>query len=95
MCEKMEQENPIVRIAYAQTVQNFVDDADFSWDGECSDEEVHELQIYLREKGIKYPKIPAGKRGEDVKKVLCRTWASIECLSLMCGLLGEDESNGQ
>jgi hypothetical protein len=86
-------ENPLVRLACAQTVQNFIDDSDYLWKDGCTDEETRNLQKYLRERGVNYPKIPSDERGEDVKKVMYRVWVSIECLNLMCELLGEDKRN--
>jgi hypothetical protein len=84
-------EKPIVRIAVAQTVQNFVDDPWFLWKDGCTDEEAKNLKRYLKNKGIKTPKIPIDEsRAEDVKKSLYLAWAALECLDCMVGLLGEE-----
>ena len=85
-------EDALTRLAFAQHVQNFVDNPDFLWKDGCTLNKTRALQKYLRENGIPIPNIPEGERGEDVKKVMYRIWASMECLSLMRGLLGVDET---
>jgi hypothetical protein len=89
----MEEEHPMRRVAFAQHVQSFVDNPDFLWKDGCTLDEVYNLQKYLTEKGIAVPKIPSGQRGEDVKKVMYRIWAGMECLDLMRELLGVDNTN--
>lgn len=76
------------RLAYSKQVQDFVDNPDFLWKGRITYEELNNLQNYLTEHGIPTPRIPDNKHGEDIKKVMYRVWAGMECLNLMCELCG-------
>jgi len=81
---------PIVRIAVATTIQNFVDDPWYLWKEGCTDEDVKNLKAYLKNKGVRIPKLPNDNRAEDIKKVLYLAWASLDCLDCMVGLQGEE-----
>ena len=84
-------DDPFVRIAVAQNVQNFVDDPYYLWDDPLTSTEIKNLTKYLNEHKINIPNIPSDVRGEDVKKIMYLVWASLECLDCMCGLLGVND----
>jgi hypothetical protein len=81
--------DPVVRIVTEQQIQNMIDDTDLYFNSEPTQEELDNLLEYLKNKGIKTPKMPEGERRTDVIKIMYRSWHNLETLGLMCGLLGE------
>lgn len=91
MREPEKQTNPLVRIALAQTVQNFIDNPYCLWKDGCTDEDTENLKKYLRDKGIPVPNIPKDEREEGAKKALYLLWAAFECNNCICALMGCEE----
>jgi hypothetical protein len=81
----------IVRLAIAQTVQNFIDDPYYLWKDECSNDDIESLKKYFKDMDIPFPVIPRDDRRESALKSVYLVWAALECNNCICALQGCEE----
>lgn len=74
--------NPMIRINFANLIQETVDNPDRWYNGET--EPTKKLIEYLKKHDITIPKLPEDEeRRKDTVKLMARAWSAIEALNLI------------